>query len=509
MKRILILTLLLCAAASAVRAQQVLRIHMPDDRVDQFQTAKIDSITTSREGGVLNLNIWLHSRRTVVYRADNVDSLTVIDLADESDLPYSASFATSLAGWTNYTTSGSGGWKTDYQTAYASGYNASSRTTVAGTYYLVSPAIKLPGKAVHLLYNYLLRYNRGDANQQLLIINAEDFSADNAAQGWTVLTQKHEESSNYTTFHDADVQVPSAFLGKTVRFAFRYNCGTTSSTWEVRSFSAQAGNAAEDPLAALGRKAYVPRRLEVPALKDASQLISHWTVEGGDSVMNYCLEFDPSAYHSRWVALRFDATTRQRNTSRSDEPFTDDPDLPAAYRIGSSTFGSGYDRGHICGSADRLYSDAANAQTFYMTNISPQLASFNQGYWITLENKVRNLGRDASFADTLYVVKGGTTASDLRLGTINRSGKRVAIPKYYFMALLRVKNGAYSAVGFLMEHKEYGYTNSDQAPASVLAGHAMSIDRLEEVTGLDFFHNLPDDTERTVEASYTPSLWGL
>lgn len=255
----------------------------------------------------------------------------------------------------------------------------------------------------------------------------------------------------------------------------------------------------------------VAARMETPAIKTSGTLVTaHRTKEGADSVMTYSLEFDRKQLHSRWVAFRFGGRTRIKNVSRSDEPFADDPMLPTALRIGPRSFGNPYNRGHICASADRLYSAKANEQTFYMSNMSPQLASFNQGYWITLEGQVQKLGRDASFADTLYVVKGGTVEPHQILGYVNRTdSKRVAVPHYYFMALLKVKNGTYTAIGFWMEHKEYGYNYKQPAPLAVIGTHAVSIDELERLTGIDFFPNLPDKVENAVEATAQKTAWGF
>lgn len=257
----------------------------------------------------------------------------------------------------------------------------------------------------------------------------------------------------------------------------------------------------------------ITARMETPqVLTDGSTvLISHSTTSSsGREIMTYSLEYDKSKHHSRWVAFRFDGDTRARNVSRSDEPFTDDPNLSSDLRIGNNGFGWDYNRGHLCASADRLYSQTANEQTFYMSNMSPQLGSFNQAYWIKFENLVQSLGRNTSFSDTLYVVKGGTIKDNQILGYVTRSnGKKVAIPSYYFMALLKVKNGVYSSIAFYMKHKEYGYTYDHQAPSSILSEHAVSINRLEELTGIDFFPNLPDAQEEKIEDQLLPTNWGM
>ena len=258
----------------------------------------------------------------------------------------------------------------------------------------------------------------------------------------------------------------------------------------------------------------ITERMETPqVLTDGSTvLLSPFTKEKGKDVLCYSVEYDKAKLHSRWVAFRFDGNTRARTVSRSDEPFADDPDLPAELRIGSNGFGYTYNRGHLCASADRLYSSNANTITFYMSNMSPQLGSFNQAYWITLENLVQKLGRDNTFADTLYVVKGGTVKDNQIKEWLTRpNGKKVAVPQYYFMALLKVKNGVYSSIAFWMEHKDYGYDYNHKAPLSDIAGDALSVNELEEKTGINFFPNLTKikQKEESIEAQFTPSNWKM
>lgn len=255
----------------------------------------------------------------------------------------------------------------------------------------------------------------------------------------------------------------------------------------------------------------VTARMEMPAsLTGGTTLtLTHYaSTTSGKPVVNYSYEYDITKYHSRWVAFRFDGDTRAKYVSRSDDPFADDPLLPASYRIGARGFGGGHDRGHLCASADRLFSYEANVQTFYMSNMSPQLSSFNQGYWVTLEGQVQALGRDASFADTLYVVKGGTIRDNQLLGYVYRdNGAKVAVPKYYYMALLKVKNGSYSSIAFWIEHKQYNYSYNNQAPLSVIAAHAVSVNELEALTGINFFPNLPNDKEESIESSAVTASW--
>ena len=193
------------------------------------------------------------------------------------------------------------------------------------------------------------------------------------------------------------------------------------------------------------------------------------------------------------------------------DPFQPDPDIPAGERNELSDFSrSGYQRGHLCASADRLFSMDANGQTFYLSNMSPQMGSFNSPNWSDLETQVRNWGRNNNFRDTLFVVKGGTIRDDQIIEYIGgkdpSSPTKVAVPKYYFMALLCKKydggQNTYKAIGFWVEHKRYGTTPS-------LRTWAVSIDELEEKTGIDFFCNLYSVCCSTFSdvVSYNPDVY--
>lgn len=257
-------------------------------------------------------------------------------------------------------------------------------------------------------------------------------------------------------------------------------------------------------------------RMEMPRLQQGDVFIVHQAIDMKGKPVNYSVAYMPSLHHSRWVAFRFDDAMKGRSVARKDygikPQYPQDP-LCSSTTKGDASF-NGYDHGHLCASADRLCSRAANDQTFYMSNMSPQLASFNQDYWTKYESFVQNLGRNCgtvsggntSFADTLYVVKGGTVVNSKE--TTKVEDYRMPVPDHYFMALLSVKNGSYSAIGFWMDHRQYdlGIIKNDKVE---LAAHAVSIDRLEQLTGIDFFCNLPGAVEKAVEAAYTASVWGL
>lgn len=261
---------------------------------------------------------------------------------------------------------------------------------------------------------------------------------------------------------------------------------------------------------------------EIPYLNSANTYVDHYVKVEGKQVLNFALEWNAEKKHAAWVAFSFDEITCQQNVKRQDQdPFMADPDLPVEMQVTDAEHrNDGYDRGHLCASADRLYSREANDQTFYYSNISPQISSFNQGFWQGLEERVQKWGRaiPATY-DKVYVTKGGTVnqllydftgkikSGDSLYPTTDENGftaKGLACPKYYFMAILSEKEGNYHAIGFLVEHSE----NLTKNPkADELKKYAVSIDELEESTGLDFFCNLPDVIEEEVESTYNENDW--
>lgn len=249
-------------------------------------------------------------------------------------------------------------------------------------------------------------------------------------------------------------------------------------------------------------------RLEIPHLKggDNNLFLVHKTSEYG---VNLCIEWDRSKKAQRWAAIAmYKQNSVQRwnrndwkNTEWGGDPFQVDPTLPATYRTTLEMYrGSGYQRGHIIASADRLNSKDANEQTYYLSNIHPQSGAFNTGLWLQMEDRLRKWNTD-TFRDTLYVVKGGTIDYPEHILKYTSSG--LLVPRYFFMAVLCRQNNGYKAMGFWAEHR--AYSGSELS----LKNYVVSIDRLEELTGIDFFCNLPDKVENIIERNVNLSAWPM
>ena len=271
--------------------------------------------------------------------------------------------------------------------------------------------------------------------------------------------------------------------------------------------------------------AKVVGRLEFPRLKGGnSKVIVHYDYNNqlyDPDDVNFSSEWDCAKKSQRWSCYIITVKNRTKNANRSGDGYPNDPAITDAerwstdyiygssYGTGSHPYDTSFDHGHICPSNDRVYSSNANNQTFYLTNMQPQYKVFNgshpdhkySGLWIKMENYLHGFKLNPS--DTMYVCKGGTIDKEDQI--LTRIQGKLIVPKYFFSAILvkKMVNGKayYKAIGFWFPHTNV-YHGDDK-----LSDYAVSIDELEEKTGIDFFCNLPDDIENQVERQKILSDW--
>lgn len=152
--------------------------------------------------------------------------------------------------------------------------------------------------------------------------------------------------------------------------------------------------------------------------------------------------------------------------------------------------GSGYDRGHMAPAADMKWSKRAMQQSFYLTNICPQNHSLNSGGWKRLEEKVR-LWADRDSA--LVVVSG-----PLIEGKVKRLDSGVAVPTGFFKVLL---------APFAQPMRAIAFVYKNEGGQKVIEKQAVCVDKVESLTGFDFFSSLPDNIENKIEKSCDYSEW--
>ena len=226
-----------------------------------------------------------------------------------------------------------------------------------------------------------------------------------------------------------------------------------------------------------------PKWLELPALQQSSVCHFYYHDMSDRDCRNYSFLWDRENLVAHWVA--YPLNRGLRGTGSRTDAWGYDPKVPRDEQPELfSGFDGGYQRGHQLPSADRYGGN--NVSTFYFTNMTPQLGSLNTKAWENLEGRVRELSYTS---DTLYVVTGCVLEGSTDKAYDN-SGKAVTVPSGYFKALLWYNGGStysfgkWTAAAIYCEHRSYG--------SSLGTDVLMSIDELEEITGIDFFVNLPD-----------------
>lgn len=155
--------------------------------------------------------------------------------------------------------------------------------------------------------------------------------------------------------------------------------------------------------------------------------------------------------------------------------------------------GFGYDRGHLAPSADFKWSKKALSESYFYSNMSPQLADFNRKKWANLEGLLRGYITDHSETQ-LYIVTGPLLNDSLPKQ--ERSVNKISIPKYYYKVALDLKNER--AIAFIMPNKDIKYP---------ISSFAVPINEVEEATGINFFYQLDDELEERLESQKEISVW--
>jgi len=206
----------------------------------------------------------------------------------------------------------------------------------------------------------------------------------------------------------------------------------------------------------------------------------------------YSLSYSESHEQAEWVA--YELKKSHLSKIDHDRPYFE---VDKAVKTGAAHWRnykkSGYDRGHLCPAADRRYTKIAFGETFLTSNIAPQNHQFNSGIWSTLEQKVRYW---ANKYDGVFVITGGVLKGSMEsIGEEN-----VSVPNQFYKVLIDNNSGKTKMIAFLIPHE-----NSDKP----LYKFVVSVDYIEELTGIDFFPQLDDTIENKLEASSSYKGWSF
>ena len=208
----------------------------------------------------------------------------------------------------------------------------------------------------------------------------------------------------------------------------------------------------------------------------------------------YSVGYDNALPGPRWAAYRVSPHSGQA------------PPRPSAFRTDRLTTAlvrteeftrSGYDRGHmapnyavaVCHGAE------AQAETFLMSNVAPQLHALNAGLWKDLEQRIAQ--RYVDRYGEVWVVVGPVHAAApaLRFG-------RIPVPEAFWAVISEYDEAekGVRAVAYLVPHEEKWRDRE-------LTRYVVSVDRIEEVTGLDFFPALSPGAQAALESRKADRAW--
>jgi endonuclease G, mitochondrial len=166
---------------------------------------------------------------------------------------------------------------------------------------------------------------------------------------------------------------------------------------------------------------------------------------------------------------------KRTNNFRKDERLQN-PVESSDYR------GSGFDRGHLVPAADMRLNYISMSETFYMTNMSPQVPRFNQGIWQRIEDYTRQLV--SKYGDA-HIITAPLLKRDLP-----RTYNGITVPDWYYKIIYIPSKQV--MLSFLIENKDHGKAK--------IQNYQVSVDDIEDLTGLDFFAELSDDLEKSLES---------
>ena len=206
----------------------------------------------------------------------------------------------------------------------------------------------------------------------------------------------------------------------------------------------------------------------------------------------YTLSYNEDNEQAEWVA--YELIGHKGKQKHYQRPFfIKDPNVTTGSADWKNYKNSGYDKGHLCPAGDMISDKKGYDETFYTSNISPQLHAFNEGIWNRLEQKTRYWSVKY---EKVYVITGGILSSNL--STIGN--EKVAVPNFFYKIIGNISGDKFKMIAFLIPNAK-----SDKP----LYDYVVSVDTIEKMTGIDFFPKLEDKIEANLEKKADYKEWSF
>jgi endonuclease G len=240
------------------------------------------------------------------------------------------------------------------------------------------------------------------------------------------------------------------------------------------------------------RQMISPNRTELP-VSESPMVLNEFVPGSGKGQLihhrHFSLSYVEDYEQAEWVAYELTRDELDAPRVPRQEWFNPDYNVTTRSAFYRDYTGSGFTRGHLAPAADMGFDTLAMRESFYMSNISPQLRQFNNGIWRELEEQVRDWAREHG---RLYIITGPVLSGDLQMRIGQNS---VVVPELFYKVLLDPDNPSGPSIGFLIPNA------LSERP---LMDHAVTLDEVERQTGLDFF---PLFDDRIEEDTFNKAHW--
>ena len=207
----------------------------------------------------------------------------------------------------------------------------------------------------------------------------------------------------------------------------------------------------------------------------------------------YTASYNCNTLIPNWVAWCLTAGHTEGDVKRPRKAFAEDEEVNAPRADDWDYYNSGFDRGHLCPAADNKWNEKAMLESFLFTNICPQNHNLNCGDWSELENACRKWAKRYG---CIYIVS-GPILYKTKHKTIGKH--KVTVPEAFFKVVLRMGEQP-CAIGFIYKNQAGNRPKGD---------YVNTVDEVERITGIDFFHTLPDELENSIEATANLNDWEM
>ncbi len=240
---------------------------------------------------------------------------------------------------------------------------------------------------------------------------------------------------------------------------------------------------------------FFPESTEAPTQNDIDILMPEADKSSVVRHTYYNLSYNEKYEQANWVVYELQRDSLMKPWVSRTNDFRRDPYVSTGSAALEDYRRSGYDRGHMAPAGDMAYNYDAMSESFFLSNMSPQVHNFNTGIWRELEETTRDWAKKFRH---LYIVTGPVLTKE----PIDYIGDNdVAVPAEYFKVILDLSEPELKGIGYIMPNK-VSYQSID--------AYAMSIDEVEQRTGINFFPDLMDkDLEERLEAKFDADLWPI